>query len=41
VDGVSESLNIDPDKLARVAGQFIAPNGQSGLPLGSTAELFS
>jgi hypothetical protein len=27
VEGVSESLEIDPAKLARVAGEFITPEG--------------
>jgi len=38
LDGLSESINIDPDKLARVAGQFITPSGNQ-VYLGSTAEL--
>ena len=27
LDGVSESLDLDPGKLARVEGQFITPEG--------------
>lgn len=27
LEGISESLNPDPGKLARVAGQFITPQG--------------
>ena len=33
LDGISESLNSDPDKLARVAGQFITPNGNKVYPV--------
>lgn len=33
LDGISESLSIDPDKLARVAGQFITPNGNQVYPV--------
>jgi len=27
LDSISESLNLDPAKLARVAGEFITPEG--------------
>jgi len=27
LDSISESLDLDPGKLARVAGQFITPEG--------------
>jgi hypothetical protein len=27
LDSISESLDIDPGKLARVAGQFLTPDG--------------
>ena len=27
LDSISESLDFDPSKLARVAGQFITPGG--------------
>ena len=30
---ISESLDLDPDKLARVAGQFITPHGNQVYPL--------
>ncbi|HLM81390.1 MAG TPA: hypothetical protein VK302_12270 [Terriglobales bacterium] len=33
LDDISESLNFDPDKLARVAGQFITPNGNQVYPV--------
>jgi hypothetical protein len=33
LDSISESLNVDPDKLARVAGQFITPNGNQVYPI--------
>ena len=29
----SETLSVDPDKLARVAGQFITPNGNQVYPV--------
>ena len=32
LDGLSESINIDPDRLARVAGQFITPDGAQVYP---------
>jgi hypothetical protein len=32
LDGISESLHLDPDKLAHVAGQFITPNGNQVYP---------
>ena len=33
LDSLSESINIDPDKLARVAGQFITPNDNQVYPV--------
>jgi hypothetical protein len=33
LDNISESLNFDPDKLGRVAGQFITPNGNQVYPV--------
>jgi hypothetical protein len=33
LDNISESLSVDPDKLARVAGQFITPNGSQVYPV--------
>jgi hypothetical protein len=32
LDRISESLSIDPEKLARVAGQFITPDGAQVYP---------
>jgi len=32
LDSISESLNSDPVKLARVAGQFVTPNGNQVYP---------
>ncbi len=32
LDSISEPMNVDPDKLARVAGQFITPNGNQVYP---------
>jgi hypothetical protein len=40
LDNASESLCVEPEKLARVAGQFITPNGSQVYPVrlnGSTA----
>jgi hypothetical protein len=33
LDSISESLDIEPDKLARVAGQFITPEGNQVYPV--------
>jgi hypothetical protein len=33
LDSIGESLYFDPDKLARVAGQFITPNGNQVYPV--------
>ena len=33
LDGISESLSINPDRLARVAGQYITPNGNQVYPV--------
>ena len=33
LDSISESLNVEPDKLARVAGQFITPEGNQVYPV--------
>lgn len=33
LNSVSESPDLEPDKLARVAGQFITPNGNQVYPL--------
>jgi hypothetical protein len=33
LNSISESLDLGPDKLARVAGQFITPNGNQVYPL--------
>ena len=33
LDGISESLNVEPGKLARVAGQFITPSGNQVYPV--------
>jgi hypothetical protein len=33
LDSISESLRIDPDRLARVVGQFITPNGNQVYPV--------
>jgi len=33
LEDISESLNFDPEKLARVAGQFITPNGNQVYPV--------
>ncbi len=33
LDSISEPMNVDPDKLARVAGQFITPNGNQVYPV--------
>ena len=33
LDSISESLDFDPGKLARVAGQFITPNGNQVYPV--------
>jgi hypothetical protein len=33
LDSISESLSVDPDRLARVAGQFITPNGSQVYPV--------
>lgn len=33
LDSISESLNLDLGKLARVAGQFITPNGNQVYPV--------
>lgn len=33
LDSISESLTLDPDTLARVAGQFITPNGNQVYPV--------
>lgn len=30
---ISESLDLDPDKLAHVAGQFITPDGNQVYPV--------
>jgi hypothetical protein len=32
-DSISEPLDIDPGKLARVAGQFITPGGNQVYPV--------
>ncbi len=32
LDSISESLDLDPGKLARVAGQFITPEGNQVYP---------
>jgi len=34
---ISESLNVGPDEVARVAGQFITPGGNRHIASGSTA----
>jgi hypothetical protein len=33
LDSISESLDCDPDKLARVAEQFITPEGNQVYPV--------
>jgi hypothetical protein len=33
LDSISEPLDCDPDRLARVAGQFITPNGNQVYPV--------
>jgi len=33
LDGISESLDLDPGKLARVEGQFITPEGNQVYPV--------
>lgn len=33
LNSISESLDLEPDKLARVAGQFITRNGNQVYPL--------
>jgi hypothetical protein len=33
LDSISESLNFDLDKLARVAGQYITPTGNMVYPV--------
>jgi len=33
LDSISEPMNVDPDKLTRVAGQFITPNGSQVYPV--------
>jgi len=33
LENINESLSVDPDKLARVAGQFITPNGSQIYPV--------
>lgn len=33
LDSISESLKLDPGKLARVAGQFITPDGNQVYPV--------
>ncbi len=33
LDGISESLDCDPSNLARVAGQFITPEGNQVYPV--------
>jgi hypothetical protein len=33
LDSISESLSIEPNKLARVEGQFLAPNGLQVYPV--------
>jgi len=33
LDSISESLNVDPDNVARVAGQFITPEGNQVYPV--------
>jgi len=33
LENINESLSVDPDKLARVAGQFITPNGSQVYPV--------
>jgi len=33
LDSISESLSIEPNKLARMEGQFIAPNGLHVYPV--------
>jgi len=33
LEGISESLNVEPGKLARVAGQFITPSGNQVYPV--------
>jgi hypothetical protein len=33
LDSISESLDLDPGKLARVAGQFITPSGNQVYPV--------
>jgi hypothetical protein len=33
LDGISESIKVNPDRLARVAGQFITPNGNQVYPV--------
>ena len=37
LDSISEFLDLDPGKLAQVAGQFITPSGNQVYPSGSTA----
>jgi hypothetical protein len=33
LDGISESISIEPDTLARVAEQFITPSGHQVYPV--------
>jgi hypothetical protein len=33
LDSISESPNLDPDKLGRVAGQFLTPHGNQVYPV--------
>ena len=33
LDSISESLDLDPGKLARVAGQYITPEGNQVYPV--------
>jgi hypothetical protein len=33
LDSISESLKVEPGKLARVAGQFITPGGNQVYPV--------
>ena len=34
LENINESLSVDPDKLARVAGQFITPTEAKSTPFG-------
>lgn len=33
LDNISESLGIEPNKLARVEGEFLTPNGNQVYPV--------